>query len=320
MQRPTTKELLQHRFIRGARKTAYLAELVERYRQRSPGRAPQMYQATVRNWDTTKSMQSEWMFDTVRSAAAMGTFRSMERDLVPHHEFESSDHDDDSMYGVPQQGSFNSGGATRGSDPLNLGMHLPEGVHSTVVIKMPPDEKDVAALLTDEVPSEATDSAEEPTTPPSQEPPPAYTGSVRSSRRSSYATRSMRDGRGTVLREADLGSGVDTIRPVKKVDTVGSLRLSHEFVGSPRDGGSGSTPPSPVTPKSPHKRALSDSVRAGQSIVDDIILPICERVSRGLHILGLFSLADSAIEFQDDEGRYGRSRDRVAQHDLTWIF
>lgn len=226
-------------------------------------------------------MQSEWMFDTVRSTAAMGTFRSMEKDLVTHHELDPSDHDDDSMYGVPQQGSFDSGGATRGSDPVNFGMYLPDGVHSTVVIKVPSDEKDAPVPPVDGMPSEGADSADGPSTPPSQEPPPAYTGSVRSSRRSSYATRSMKDGRGTVLREADLGSGVDTIRPVKKVDTVGSLRLSHEFVGSQRDGNSGSTPTSPVTPKSPHKRTLSESMKAGQSIVDDIILPICERVSRG---------------------------------------
>ncbi|KAF9651151.1 Pkinase-domain-containing protein [Thelephora ganbajun] len=278
--RPTTKELLQHRFIRGARKTAYLAELIERHRLHTSRRAPQMYQATVRNWDTGRSNQSEWMFDTVRSAAAMGTYRSMERDLVAHHGFDPSDHDDDSMYGVPPMGSFNTGGATRGSDPINLGMRLPDAAHSTVVIKTPPDEKDVPGLLADGVSSENADSAEGPSTPPSQEPPPAYTGSVRSTRRSSYATRSMRDGRGTVLREADLGSGVDTIRPVKKVDTVGSLRLSHEFVGSQRDGSSGSSPSSPITPKSPHKRSLSDTTRAGQSIVDDIILPICGRTIR----------------------------------------
>jgi len=212
----------------------------------------------------------------------MGTFSSIEKELVIRHEFDPSDHDDDSMYGVPQQESFNTGFATRGSDPVNLGMNTPEAVHSTVIIKTPLNEKDVPALLADGVSSENADSVEGPSTPPSQEPPPAYTGSVRSSRRSSYATRSMRDGRGTVLKEADLGTGVDTIRPVKKVDTVGSLRLSHEFVGSQRDGGSGSTPSSPVTPKSPHKRALSESMKAGQSIVDDIILPICAKVSRRL--------------------------------------
>jgi len=259
------------------------------------------------------------MFDTIKSSAAMGTFRSMEKDLVAHHEFDPSDHDDDSMYGVPQQDSFNSGLASRGSDPVNLGMHLHEAIHSTVIIKTPPDEKDVPALLADVVSSENANSVEGPSTPPSQEPPPAYTGSVRSSRRSSYATRSMRDGRGTVLREADLGTGVDTIRPVKKVDTAGSLRLSHEFVGSQREG-SGSTPSSPVTPKSPHKRALSESMRAGQSIVDDIILPICARVSRRLQISDRSDRLMVRLNFQDDTRRYGRSRDRVAKHDFTWVF
>lgn len=222
------------------------------------------------------------MFDTVRSAAAMGTYRSMEKDLIPHHEFDPSNHDDDSMYGVPQHGSFDSGGATRGSDPVNSGMHLPDAVRSTVLVKTPSDGEDVPGLLAGFVSSENADSAERPSTPPSQEPPPAYTGSVRPDRRSPYTVRSMKDGRGTVLKVADMGTGVDTIRPVKKVDTVGSLRLSHEYVGSQRDGGSGSSPSSPVTPKSPHRRALSDSMKAGQSIVDDIILPICERVSLGL--------------------------------------
>lgn len=233
-----------------------------------------MYQVTVRNRDTARSTQSEWTFDTVKSTAAMGTFRNMEKDLVAYHGLDPSE---DSMYGVPPMDSINTGGATRGSDPVYFGM--PDAVHSTVVIKTPPDERDVPRLPADGLPSENAESASGPSTPPSREPPPAYTGSVRSSRRSSYATRNTTDGRGTVLREADLGSGVDTIRPVKKVDTVGSLRLSQDFVGSQREGAPGSSPPSPVTPKSPHTRALSDSMKAGKSIVDDVILPICERVS-----------------------------------------
>lgn len=236
------------------------------------------------------------MFDTVKSTAAMGTYRNMEKDLVPPHGLEPSDHEDESTYGVASTDSFNSGGGTRGSDPVHLGM--PDTVHSTVVIKTPPKEKEVLRES-----SENADNGEGPSTPPSQEPPPAYTGSVRSPRRSSYATRSMKDGRGTVLREADLGSGVDTIRPVKKVDAIGSLRLSQEFVGSQREGSSGSSPSSPVTPKSPHTRALSDSMKAGRSIVDDVILPICERVSSSIEILCAFDLADGMNKkLLDDTG------------------
>jgi hypothetical protein len=57
-------------------------------------------------WGMARSMQSGFVFDTVRSATAMGTFRSMEKDLVTHREFDPSDRDDGSMYGMPQQGSF----------------------------------------------------------------------------------------------------------------------------------------------------------------------------------------------------------------------
>ena len=84
-QRPSANELLQHRFIKSARKTSYLTELIERYtdyRARSP-KGQQMYQPTVRNsmaWNG--SMRSEWDFDTIRSStSAMGTYRSMAKDL-----------------------------------------------------------------------------------------------------------------------------------------------------------------------------------------------------------------------------------------------
>lgn len=106
--------------------------------------------------------------------------------------------------------------------------------------------------------------------------PPAYSGSVRTSRRSSYAVRTALNGSGTVIREADLGTGVDTIRPVKKVDPVGSLRLSAEFVGSMRKEGSGSTPTSPTA----HKRAASELGKTGKSLVDDVVLPILQKVSQ----------------------------------------
>jgi len=96
---------------------------------------------------------------------------------------------------------------------------------------------------------------------------------VRSSRRASYAARTSVDGAGTVLREADLGTGVDTIRPVKKVDGAGSLRLSSEFVGSIRKDGS-------ISSRSPtvHTRAASETARAGRSLVEDVVLPILSQV------------------------------------------
>ena len=70
---------------------------------------------------------------------------------------------------------------------------------------------------------------------------------------------------------ADLGNGVGTIRPVKKVDPVGSLKLSSEFVGSLRKEGS---PTSPIAPR----RASNETARVGGLMVDEVILPILNNV------------------------------------------
>lgn len=240
-----------------------------------------MFQASVRNsvaWDDG-TMRSDWNFDTIKSTSAMGTFRSMAKDLVmpPGMELDEEDEDnDDEAYG-----SIDTSGATKGSVPLTaggLGMNS-QAAHSTVIIKpsrstASEPEQDLPTLLASGDSSSAESAS--PQTPP-QGAPPAYTGSVRSNRRASYAARSAVDGAGTVVREADLGSGVDTIRPVKKVDAMGSLRMSAEFVGSARREGSGSVPSSP-TKDSTNRRVASEAAKAGKSIVDDIVLPILSNV------------------------------------------
>jgi serine/threonine-protein kinase 24/25/MST4 len=121
--------------------------------------------------------------------------------------------------------------------------------------------------------------------------PPAYSGSVRSSRRASYAARTSVNGAGTILTEADLGTGVDTIRPVKKVDGAGSLRLSTEFVGSMRKDGDISSPRSPTV----HKRAASEAAKAGRILVEDVVLPILSKVGLSDLFL-LLSTADSQCQ------------------------
>ncbi|PSR72919.1 hypothetical protein PHLCEN_2v11222 [Hermanssonia centrifuga] len=295
--RPTTKELLQHRFIRTARKTSYLTELIERYqdyRTRQPGRGPQMYQATVRNsgaWDGT--LRSDWNFDTIKTSSVMGSLRSMAKDFAPHGTIPDEDYyDGESVYDPSD--SINSDGATKGSDVPSMGvLSNADAAHSTVIIRpiASTSEKDLPSLVADTGSDEAVGFAT-PSTPPSAgadaiEPPPAYTGSVRSSRRASYAARNNVTS-GTVLVEADLGNGVDTIRPVKKVDTVRSLRLSEEYVGSLRRERSGSgsqagsAPSSPVTSKvgSGHKRRPSEVMNAGRVMVDAVLLPTLERATR----------------------------------------
>ncbi|CCM01568.1 uncharacterized protein FIBRA_03628 [Fibroporia radiculosa] len=291
--RPTAKELLQHRFIKSARKTSYLTELIERFqdfRARTPGKAPQMYQATVRNsgvWDGT--LRSDWSFDTMRSTSAMGSLRSMAKDIMPPEMIpDEEDYDDDDPSVYDNEGSFDTAAATtRGSDiPLvggaGIGLNV-DASHSTVIIRQlsPTDEKNTPSLLTDEA-SDETAGSLAPETPPQEtsEPPPAYTGSVRSTRRASFQARNNM-AIGTVLGEADLGNGIDTIRPVKKVDTIRSLRMSTEYVGTTRSKDSGpSSPPSPQSVKSQHKKAASEAVKAGKSLIDEVLLPLLSKTTR----------------------------------------
>jgi serine/threonine-protein kinase 24/25/MST4 len=87
-QRPSAKELLQHRFIRSARKTSVLTELIERYqdyKSRAPPRPGQgpldLQQAGRETWGANSTLRSEWLFDTVRSAA-MGTYHSTKQDII----------------------------------------------------------------------------------------------------------------------------------------------------------------------------------------------------------------------------------------------
>lgn len=77
---------------------------------------------------------------------------------------------------------------------------------------------------------------------------------------------------------ADLGTGVGTIRPVKKVDPVGSLKLSSEFVGSLRKEGS-----SPTSPIAPPRQASSETAKVGGLMVDEVIMPILNNVRSLLH-------------------------------------
>lgn len=93
---------------------------------------------TVRNsatWDINDTMKSDWNFDTIKSMGAMGTFRGSVKELnVPAGMILEDGESDD------EQDSINTGGATKGSDPLvgpPLGMNS-EASHSTIMIKSPP--------------------------------------------------------------------------------------------------------------------------------------------------------------------------------------
>lgn len=136
--------------------------------------------------------------------------------------------------------------------------------------------------------------------------PPAYsspnnsTGSLRgtSARRSSYNERT--NPAGTIMRAADLGSGMDTVRPVKRVDAAGSLRMSADYMGSIKRAGSSSGPTSPTSssgesalqtpapaPASPGKlvkphprRSPSEIAKAGVAMIDDVVVPTLQNTIR----------------------------------------
>ena len=74
MKRPSAKELLQHRFVKYARKTSQLTELTERY-QDWRTKSPKKEKAKT-NDDTVVlgTMMSAWEFDTVASGP---TYRSI---------------------------------------------------------------------------------------------------------------------------------------------------------------------------------------------------------------------------------------------------
>jgi serine/threonine-protein kinase 24/25/MST4 len=227
----------------------------------------------------------------------MGSFRNMARDLVPPDLIPDEDEDVGSLFATAEDGdSMDTGAATKGSDlPPSPGNPSPEvsAGHSTVVIRsqLTSKHEQHPSSLEDATPSDASSNTgmTDADTGPDLGDPPAY---VRTPRRSSYAARTAPNG--TIVREADLGTGVDTIRPVKKIDTTGSLRLSSEYVGSMRAReGSGSnslttSPTSPVKDKSSsmHKRAASDAAKAGRSLVDDVVLPALQKVSGAKHRYG----------------------------------
>ena len=75
-QRPSARELLQHRFIKTARKTSVLTELIERYqdhRAKSPQRGGQTLGDAARGtWNDNDTLRSEWIFDTI-TPSALGT-------------------------------------------------------------------------------------------------------------------------------------------------------------------------------------------------------------------------------------------------------
>lgn len=140
-QRPSAKDLLQHRFIRAARRTGSLTELIERYQDhvaRSPGKAAQAQQvdaAGAGTWGANSTLRSSWSFDTIRTDAAMGTYRSNAQDVMAAgygSRFRTIPDDDASVY---SSASVRGSGTEQSAGENGIGINQ-HASHSTVVIKV----------------------------------------------------------------------------------------------------------------------------------------------------------------------------------------
>lgn len=142
-QRPSAKDLLQHRFIRAARRTSLLTELIERYqdyRARSPRTKDQNAKggvatirhaqgfaaipATIDGAGVGATIRSEWDFATVRSSVRDSRFV-----------FDAEDEED--PYGYGYEGEVEDGATAESTHPNGNGIGaLKAAAHSTVMIKV----------------------------------------------------------------------------------------------------------------------------------------------------------------------------------------
>jgi len=136
--RLSAKELLQHRFIRTARKTSSLTELIERhqdYAARS-GKAAHLQGADTalgqETWGANSTLRSGWSFDTVRTDAAYGTYRSNVQDVLAGSKIGTTPDDDASVY---SSASIRGSGSEQSGNPNGIGNNQAAS-HSTVVIKV----------------------------------------------------------------------------------------------------------------------------------------------------------------------------------------
>ncbi|CUA69147.1 Serine/threonine-protein kinase svkA [Rhizoctonia solani] len=274
--RPTAKELLQHRFIKGARRgTSSLTELIERYqdfRTRQPRAPNPKDHPTIRQsvYDTYAggadgSIRSEWLFESVRSSAPPSGYGSVQ-DILYEEDGEGNEI-------RPSKGDTYSSvdsicGSAIEDDLQPQAVDKPIKTPGTSTPSSPVTPRSSVQAL-------GRDGTASPTSP--------------RQKRSSHAARN--DPSGTVVREGDVGDGMNTMRPVKRVDAAGSLRLSNEYVGSVRsrssgDSGEGSgenalteSVISNGDAKAARKRAksLGESAQAGRALVDEVVVPVLQK-------------------------------------------
>ncbi|KAG8974650.1 hypothetical protein FRB90_009730, partial [Tulasnella sp. 427] len=239
---------------------------------------------------------SEWDFATIKSSARDSRFVFDAEEVYYEGEEEEEGYGQDEVQSGEERDFDDTTASVKGSDGLTgrdgkpngngLG-NLKEAGHSTVLIKPKVPKAEAAPDLASSAP-ESTSTEEGPSEPKT---PPSPTLS-KTSRRSSYGARN--DPNGTVLRVEDIGSGMHTVRPVKRVDAVGSLRRSEEYVGSLRsppqspnglpstneNGTTGSSGSGRGSNGKLQKKKKEDIANAGRLLVDQVVLPTLQKAIR----------------------------------------
>ncbi|GAA6044056.1 hypothetical protein JCM8097_008697 [Rhodosporidiobolus ruineniae] len=284
-ERPSAKELLQHRFVRYARRTSQLSELIERHHE----------------WRASGGVSAK---SKPKSKAAGGAHGAEKKPG-------GASRPDETL--VVEGGSVMSAWAfetLRAEAEAEEG-EVSEGQRTVAKVKAPnPSDPALAALSPPLSPSHPSCSSPFPSS-PAHEPsieallasrPPAGGLSPPSSPSKKNSCRARHDINGTVLGAGDVGSGLNTVRPIKRLDSASSQRASAEFVRSAsqrqrarhesKDSqsslASGSTFELP--PSTPETSADSLAPSAGEddgeelaalgrTVVHDVLGPVVDRLS-----------------------------------------
>lgn len=81
---------------------------------------------------------------------------------------------------------------------------------------------------------------------------------------------------------------MSTVRPVRRVDAEGSQRASEDFVGTIRDKSESPVAATSSSSKKHNrtgsKEPLTTKGQAGKALVDEVVMPVIQRVSPLLHL------------------------------------
>ncbi|GAA5969581.1 hypothetical protein JCM21900_001739 [Sporobolomyces salmonicolor] len=195
-ERPTAKELLQHRFVKYARKTSQLSELIERHQEwRAKGpRKDAAKDAKGGKGANDHAKEDSLLVEggTATSAWAFDTLRA-------------------------EQEGGGTVGKVREPRPDDAELAALSSASPTGLVGEEPSIESLLTAAANPIRAAVNDL-------PYQPPPPSP------DKRSSY--RARHDINGTVLGAGDIGSGLNTVRPIRRLDSAGSQRASAEFLRS----------------------------------------------------------------------------------------